>query len=115
MNWTAGLRAWSWIFVSLFSSPTRIPAQSPTSQILEGIATVFVGILALFGKYSPGMPLDTFNLTESPALVLVDYPQTATFLTPEERAFVIWRKSMSLFAMLKLIVRTVSFFDPRRI
>ena len=28
--------------------------------------------------------------------VLVDFPSTAKFLTPEERAYVIWRKSMSL-------------------
>jgi len=40
--------------------------------ILEGIATFVVGIVAF--------------------MVLVDFPITATFLTPEERAFVIWRK-----------------------
>ncbi|KAK7685745.1 hypothetical protein QCA50_011091 [Cerrena zonata] len=54
MSGTRGLLGWSWIF------------------IIEGIATVFVGILAFF--------------------VLVDFPATALFLTPEERAFVIWRK-----------------------
>jgi len=69
-----------------------------------------VGVLALFGKYFPGLHFDTFSLTESPAIVLVDFPQTAKFLTPDERAFVIWRKSMSLFAMSELIIRTVSFF-----
>ncbi|KAF8994036.1 MFS general substrate transporter [Cyathus striatus] len=40
--------------------------------ILEGIATVAVGTLAFF--------------------VLVDFPSTAKFLTPEERAYVVWRK-----------------------
>jgi len=25
--------------------------------------------------------------------VMVDFPNTATFLTPEERAYVIWKKS----------------------
>ncbi|KAJ7881432.1 MFS general substrate transporter [Mycena leptocephala] len=40
--------------------------------ILEGIATVIVGFVAFF--------------------VLVDFPATATFLTPEQRAFVVWRK-----------------------
>jgi len=54
MNGTRGLEGWSWIF------------------ILEGIATVCVGILAFF--------------------ILVDFPVTASFLTPEERSFVIRRK-----------------------
>ncbi|KAJ7739084.1 MFS general substrate transporter [Mycena maculata] len=54
MNGTRGLLGWSWIF------------------ILEGIATVCVGILAFF--------------------VLVDFPSTAGFLTLEERSFVVWRK-----------------------
>lgn len=54
MSGTAGLLGWSWIF------------------ILEGIATVLVGILALF--------------------VLVDFPATAGFLTPEERSYIVWRK-----------------------
>ncbi|KAI9449179.1 MFS general substrate transporter [Lactarius psammicola] len=54
MSGTDGLLGWSWIF------------------ILEGIATVAVGIIAFF--------------------VMVDFPNTATFLTPEERAYVIWKK-----------------------
>ncbi|KAL6302244.1 MFS general substrate transporter [Sparassis latifolia] len=40
--------------------------------IIEGIATAVVGFIAFF--------------------VLVDFPDTATFLTPAERAYVIWRK-----------------------
>ncbi|KAI0692599.1 MFS general substrate transporter [Cerioporus squamosus] len=54
MAGTAGLEGWSWIF------------------IIEGMATVVVGIVAFF--------------------VLVDFPDTARFLTPEERAFVVHRK-----------------------
>ncbi|KAF8965756.1 MFS general substrate transporter [Flammula alnicola] len=54
MSGTRGLLGWSWIF------------------ILEGIATVIVGLIAF--------------------LVLVDFPATATFLTPEERAFVVHKK-----------------------
>ncbi|KAJ3714646.1 MFS general substrate transporter [Lentinula guzmanii] len=40
--------------------------------IIEGILTVAVGLVAF--------------------LVLVDFPVTAKFLTPEERAFVVWKK-----------------------
>ncbi|KAI5118654.1 hypothetical protein M0805_002574 [Coniferiporia weirii] len=40
--------------------------------ILEGLATVVVGFAALF--------------------ILVDFPATASFLTPEERAYVLWKK-----------------------
>ncbi|KAJ7267556.1 MFS general substrate transporter [Mycena haematopus] len=54
LSGTRGLLGWSWIF------------------ILEGLATVLVGILAFF--------------------VLVDFPATANFLTPQQRAFVVWRK-----------------------
>jgi len=58
MSGKGGLLGWSWIF------------------ILEGIATVLVGILAFF--------------------VVVDFPDTANFLTPEERAFVIWKKKYDI-------------------
>ncbi|KAF8882948.1 MFS general substrate transporter [Mucidula mucida] len=54
MSGTRGLLGWSWIF------------------ILEGIATVAIGVLAFF--------------------VLVDFPATAQFLTPEERAYIVYRK-----------------------
>ncbi|KAJ3551179.1 hypothetical protein NM688_g4859 [Phlebia brevispora] len=54
LSGTAGLLGWSWIF------------------IIEGMATVCIGIIALF--------------------VLVDFPQTAKFLTPEERDYVVWKK-----------------------
>ncbi|KDQ27206.1 hypothetical protein PLEOSDRAFT_1113357 [Pleurotus ostreatus PC15] len=54
MSGQGGLLGWSWIF------------------ILEGIATVLVGVLAFF--------------------VLVDFPDTAKFLTQEEREFVVWTK-----------------------
>jgi len=54
MSGTAGKLGWSWIF------------------ILEGCATVAVGILAFF--------------------VMVDFPSTAKFLTPEEKKYVMWIK-----------------------
>ncbi|EPT02052.1 hypothetical protein FOMPIDRAFT_1119230 [Fomitopsis schrenkii] len=43
--------------------------------IIEGIVTVLVGIVAFF--------------------VLVDFPDTATFITDEERAFIAWSRSKS--------------------
>jgi len=52
MSGTAGKLGWSWIF------------------ILEGCATVCVGVLAFF--------------------VMVDLPSTAKFLTPEEKNYVMW-------------------------
>ncbi|KAF5365471.1 hypothetical protein D9758_010846 [Tetrapyrgos nigripes] len=58
MDGTQGLLGWSWIF------------------IIEGIATVAVGLLAFW--------------------LVVDLPETAKFLTPEERAFVITKRSTSL-------------------
>ncbi|KAI0804538.1 MFS general substrate transporter [Irpex lacteus] len=54
LDGTQGLEGWSWIF------------------ILEGIATVIVGVISYF--------------------ILVDFPDTAHFLTPEERAYVLWKK-----------------------
>ncbi|KAK0185190.1 MFS general substrate transporter [Armillaria mellea] len=54
MSGTRGLLGWSWIF------------------IIEGSATVAVGLLSFF--------------------IMVDFPTTAKFLTPEERAFVVWKK-----------------------
>ncbi|KAF9225037.1 MFS general substrate transporter [Gyrodon lividus] len=54
MHNDGGLEGWSWIF------------------ILEGIATVLVGLIGV--------------------LVMVDYPSTAKFLTVEEREFVIQRR-----------------------
>ncbi|KAJ6625730.1 major facilitator superfamily domain-containing protein [Mycena sp. CBHHK59/15] len=60
-----------------FMSGTRAMLGWSWIFILEGIATVVVGCLAFF--------------------ILVDFPISATFLTPEERSFVIWRKSKCPF------------------
>ncbi|KAG1847112.1 MFS general substrate transporter [Suillus tomentosus] len=45
--------------------------------LIEGLATIVVAIISFFGECST---------------LLVDFPETAKFLTPEERAFVVWRK-----------------------
>ncbi|TFK52784.1 MFS general substrate transporter [Heliocybe sulcata] len=58
MSGAEGLEGWSWIF------------------IIEGMATVVVGIIALF--------------------VLVDFPDTAKFLTEKERLFIIHKKKYDL-------------------
>ncbi|KAI6045449.1 major facilitator superfamily domain-containing protein, partial [Pisolithus marmoratus] len=57
MNGVRGYQGWSWIF------------------ILEGIATVVIGFVALF--------------------VMVDYPSTVTFLTPKEKQYIIQRREFS--------------------
>ncbi|KAI0356824.1 MFS general substrate transporter [Trametes cingulata] len=76
MSGTAGLLGWSWIF------------------IIEGLVTIAAALLAFAGtSVHPDMP--TYILTRSRRRVLrqvfVDLPDTATFLTPEERSFVINR------------------------
>ena len=65
----------SGIVIYLFSGLTGV-------QILEGTMTVAVGIIAGF--------------------VLVDYPATATFLTPEEREYIVWKKSEYFCSLLHL-------------
>ncbi|OAX32819.1 MFS general substrate transporter [Rhizopogon vinicolor AM-OR11-026] len=44
--------------------------------LLEGLLTVVVAIISFF--------------------CLVDFPDTATFLTPEERAFIMWKKKYDI-------------------
>lgn len=72
-------------------------------QILEGIATVAVGILAFFSRSFKQIEL-TFlrsSLTATHFQVLVDFPVTAKFLTPEERAFVVYKKSAFFLIILQ--------------
>ncbi|KAF7315948.1 MFS general substrate transporter [Mycena indigotica] len=70
MNGIQGLEGWSWIFILVilaFSVTLYV-----STELQEGIATVAVGIVAFF--------------------ILVDFPATAGFLTPEERSYLVWRK-----------------------
>ncbi|KII83123.1 hypothetical protein PLICRDRAFT_180682 [Plicaturopsis crispa FD-325 SS-3] len=71
-------------------------------HILEGIATVLgVGVVA---PRVTDHDADAVypQLTLCLHTVLVDYPETATFLTPEERAFVLHCKSLAVFAFGRL-------------
>lgn len=53
MSGTRGLLGWSWIFVSgLVLYQVIIFPNMISSQIIEGMATVVVGILAFFGQFS---------------------------------------------------------------
>ncbi|CCL99898.1 uncharacterized protein FIBRA_01923 [Fibroporia radiculosa] len=68
----SGLLAWG---ISFMSGTSGLLGWS-WIFILEGLGTVVVSVIALF--------------------VLVDFPDTATFLTPEERAWIIWRKKYDI-------------------
>ena len=58
-------------------------------EILEGLATIVVGFVAFFSKDCVSTVIFVLRMR----IVLVDFPATAGFLTPEERAFVVYRKS----------------------
>ncbi|KAF7315092.1 hypothetical protein MIND_00023400 [Mycena indigotica] len=75
MGGTRGLLAWSWIFM------------------LEGIGTVVVGILAYLGTC-----VSLWILSSAYVAVLVDFPVTATFLKPEERSYIVWRRKQDILA-----------------
>ncbi|EIN14726.1 MFS general substrate transporter [Punctularia strigosozonata HHB-11173 SS5] len=59
--------------------------------ILEGLLTIVVGFIAFF--------------------VLFDFPDTATFLTPEERAYVIHKKSACQWSMFSAPIDLATEYD----
>lgn len=89
MSGTAGLLGWSWIFVGSTSCRVGLLLDTPY-QILEGILTFVVGLVACLSKGR----LSTTSCITDELLVLADFPDTAKFLSEEERAFLIWKKSM---------------------
>lgn len=89
MSGTGGLLGWSWIFVSMLKMSLKL-SRLNTNQILEGILTVLVGILAFFGMFSYVV---SDYYADSFCEVLVDFPATANFLTLEERSFIVHTKS----------------------
>jgi hypothetical protein len=66
MDGVAGLAGWRWSLFLVYSSVTDVVV-----FILEGIATVLVAVFAFFAIH--------------------DFPETASFLTEEERKFVLHR------------------------
>lgn len=92
MSGTRGLLGWSWIFVSPWLACALVSRiKLFFAQIIEGMATVVVGLLAVLGKLSI-LTIRVLFITVFDA-VLVDFPSTAAFLTPEERAFVVKKLS----------------------
>ncbi|KAI0365421.1 MFS general substrate transporter [Pilatotrama ljubarskyi] len=75
MSGTGGLLGWSWIFVSLSAAVDSvceiIQLALHIMQIIEGLIGVVIASTAF--------------------LVLYDFPDTASFLTPEERSYVVNR------------------------
>lgn len=91
MGGMEGLEAWSWIFVSSFKADFRSNAQNSYAADWRPCNDSCSHHFFLWRVQH------TFDYTEGwygyDRLVLVDFPETAKFLTPEERAFVVWRKS----------------------
>ena len=48
MSGTQGLLGWSWIFVSFIITPYTVVSSDCLLKVLEGIATVAVGLMAFF-------------------------------------------------------------------
>jgi len=63
------------------------------AQILEGLVTVLVGFIAIFGML---LVPSEWNGLETSNIVMVDYPSSAKFLTPEEKQLIIQRRGNSL-------------------
>ena len=79
--------------IRLSFEPTYIPK---IGQILEGLVTVLVGFIAIFGMLI--VPRE-WNSLENSNIVMVDYPSSAKFLTPEEKQFIIQRRGNYRFAL----------------
>ena len=94
MSGTGGLHGWSWIFVRFRGShQSGCVSKVCFMQIIEGLFTIVIGITAYFGEpYYQGAR----DVAADVPAVLPDLPGTAMFLTPEERAYVIHRKSRHL-------------------
>jgi len=58
------------------------------AQILEGLVTVLVGFIAISGMLVPCER----NSPDTSNIVMVDYPSSAKFLTPEEKQLIIQRR-----------------------
>jgi hypothetical protein len=71
MGGVGGRPGWAWIFVCDLEWPPSVVRDADRNQILEGLATVFVGIASYW--------------------MVHDFPAEATFLSPDDRARVLRR------------------------
>ena len=69
--------------------------------------TVLVGIFAFFGNQ---LQITTSGELADASSVMIDLPDTAAFLTPRERAYVIHKKGMFHLAMV--FVRANYYAQP---
>ena len=84
------------------------------SKIIEGVATVGVGLLAYFGMrlFLSSSSREIVDASKPPS-VLVDFPDTAHFLTLEERAYVLWKKSKHFYGLQCFANRFDRVWKPR--
>ena len=93
MSGIDGMLGWSWIFVR-FADKSDGCKLIQYLKLIEGMATVVVGIISFFSEARCALKCGLTDL----GTVLVDFPDTAHFLTAEERAYLVWKKSRSLVA-----------------
>ena len=98
MSGTAGLLGWSWIFVSGLSQ-IRVSTVADRDLVDHRRHPDRRSRRDRVLRYAiQSIPTSTNQLTSlSRPVVMVDFPHTAGFLTAEERAYIVYRKSMSAF------------------
>jgi len=70
-----------------------------SQQILEGLATVVVALIAAVGELDSRSPC-SLNILFQYTPVMVDYPSTAKFLTEDERSFVTQKRGECRLCMM---------------
>ena len=91
MSGTAGKLGWSWIFVrssyNIDNGPELIGSRS--SRDVQRLPSAF----SPSSVCAPSIFVGPLPVLQPLRSVMVDFPSTAKFLTPEEKKYVIWRKS----------------------
>lgn len=92
MSGRHGLLGWSWIFVCILSSCLFCKLKIGYMADYRGYRNSCCWHSRLLSYvFLCAQSLATYMLNISQS-VLVDFPATASFLTPEERSYIIWRK-----------------------